>query len=64
MNIFDIIVSFGIFMLYDDSLSGVIAFLFILCAVVMLRFSMKINSMIRILENISKEDKMGGNENE
>ena len=64
MNMFDVIVSFAIFMTYDDSLSGVISFLFILCAVVALRFSMKINHMIKILEQISKEDKLGGNENE
>lgn len=64
MNIFDVIVSFAIFMTYDDSLSSVISFLIILCAVVALRFSMKINHMIKVLEQISKEDKLGGNENE
>lgn len=60
MNIFDIIVATGLFITYLDSLESLVLFLFILCAIVLLRMSTRINRMINVLEKIEDEKHIGG----
>lgn len=63
MSLLDIFIATGVFIAYVDNLESLALFLFILCAITLLRMSMRISHFINILEKIEDEKHIGGKRN-